>query len=1221
MLNRLKIGTKIGSGFALGLAVFSVVGFIAYRGTHQLVETARAEAHTYQVLSGLDEILSLAKDAETGQRGYILTGEPRYLEPYQTAIKKIEQKTTDIRELTADNPSQQRNLDALDPAIKDKLAELQETIDLRQTQGIEASLDVIRSDRGRQLMDEIRRIIGQMEAKEQELLRLRVGAAETAANNTLSSITLGVPTALALLTVLGILLNRHISKPLNGISKVAEKIGEGDLSVSLPVSDRQDEIGVLTRTINHTIVRLRESTQKNEEQTWLKTNLADVSQRLQGQRNLANISNLLLSNLATIVDAQQGAFYGLNETTGQPQLKRLGSYARDQSRSLSESIQLGEGLVGQCALEKRTILLNEVPSDYFQINSALGSVCPRSLIVLPVMFEKQVVAVIELASLQPFTEAYLDFLNQVSDTIGVALNTILADMRTQQLLEETQTLAEELQAQQDELQESNQQLEEQARVLQVSEMQLQQQQEELQQSNEELQQLNGELEEKAELLEVQNQEVEHKNQEIEDARQALEQKAAQLALSSKYKSEFLANMSHELRTPLNSLLILAQLFKENSGGNLNEKQVEYSRTIHSAGKDLLELINDILDLAKIESGTLSIEPERLSFVDLKLFLEGTFQQLAQNKGLSFTIELDSQLPSIISTDSKRLQQILKNLLSNAFKFTERGSIILQIKVEDRVTLATPQSESPVIAFSVIDTGIGIAIEQQQVIFEAFQQTDGTTSRKYGGTGLGLSISRELAQLLGGVIALVSHPGEGSTFSLYLPQTYQKLTTDTRSIRDNLPAESVRSIGQASVVSSVEPVSVTLSLNEVKDDRDLIQPGDRSTRDDNRVLLIIEDDINFARILLDLSRQQGFNVLVALRGGSGLNLARRFVPDAILLDIHLPDMDGWTVLDRVKHDPDIRHIPIHIISSDDRWQRGFQLGAIDYLQKPISSEALTEALSEIKSFVDRPIKRLLVIEDDAVQAQSIIELIGNGDVESTAVSTGADALEALRSTRFDCIILDLGLPDMNGFELMEQIRQQSSKSKPPIVVYTGKDLTRQEETQLKRLAETIIVKDVRSPERLLDETALFLHRVHANLPQPKRQILEDLRQTDSVLTGKKILIVDDDVRNIFAITSLLERYQMQVIFAENGRDGITTLEENLDASIVLMDVMMPEMDGYEATRAIRSQARFRSLPIIALTAKAMQGDREKCIEAGASDYITKPVDTDQLLSLLRVWLYR
>ncbi len=1217
MLNRLKIGTKIGSGVALGLAIFSIIGLIAYRGTHQLVKSAREETHTHQVLSELGEILSLTKDAETGQRGYILTGESRYLEPYQTAIKKIEQKTKDVRELTIDNSDQQRNLDRLEPVIRDRLAVLKEVLDLRQAEGLEAAVALIRKDRGRQLMDEIRRNIGQMESKEQELLRLHAGLAETAANDTLSSITLGVPVALVLLTLLGILLNRHISKPLNGVSKVAEKIGEGDLSVSLPVNDRQDEVGVLTRTINQMIGQLRESTQRNDEQTWLKTHLAEVSQRLQGRRNLTSVSNLLLSNLAKIVDAQQGAFYGLNEASGQPQLRRLGSYASDP-RSLPDSIQLGEGLVGQCALEKRTIFLNDVPSDYFQINSALGSVPPCSLIVLPVMFEKQVVAVIELASLKEFTKVHLEFLNEVSDTIGVALNTITADMRTQQLLEETQTLAEELQAQQDELQASNQQLEEQARILQASEVQLQQQQEELQQSNEELQQLNQELEEKAELLEVQNQEVEHKNREIEEARQALEQKAAQLALSSKYKSEFLANMSHELRTPLNSLLILAQLLKENPGGNLSEKQVEYSRTIHSAGKDLLELINDILDLAKIESGTLSIEPERLSFGDLKLFLEGTFQQIAQNKGLSFTIDLDAQLPQIISTDPKRLQQILKNLLSNAFKFTEQGSITLQITVEDRVALAPPQSESPVIVFSVIDTGIGIPIEQQQVIFEAFQQADGTTSRIYGGTGLGLSISRELAQLLGGVIALVSHPGEGSTFSLYLPQTYQKPTTD---VRKGLSEESVRPISQVSVMPPVEPVSTTLSLNEVEDDRDLIRPGDRSRQGENHVLLIIEDDINFARILLDLSRQQGFNVLVALRGGSGLNLARRFIPDAILLDLHLPDMDGWTVLDRIKHDPDIRHIPIHIISSDDRLQRGFQLGAMDYLQKPISSEALTEALSEIKSFVNRPIKRLLVIEDDAVQAQSIIELIGNGDVESTAVSSGADALEALRSTHFDCIILDLGLPDMNGFELMEQIRQQSSKSKPPIVVYTGKELTRQEETQLKRLAETIIVKDVRSPERLLDETALFLHRVHANLPQPKRQILEDLRQTDSVLMGKKILIIDDDVRNIFAITSLLERYQMQIVFAENGGDGIAMLEKNPDVSIVLMDVMMPEMDGYEATRAIRSQARFQSLPIIALTAKAMQGDREKCIEAGASDYITKPVDTDQLLSLLRVWLYR
>ena len=777
MLNRLKIGTKIGSGFALGLAIFSVVGVIAYRGTQQLTESAREERHTYEVLSGLERILSLAKDAETGQRGYILTGEPRYLEPYQAAVNQLEQTIKDFRQLTTDNLNQQRSLDTLEPAVINKLAELKETIELRRTQGFEAALVVVRSGQGRQSMDEVRRLAGQMETRERELLRVRSGAAEAAARDTIASITYGVPLALALLTLLGVLLNRHISKPLDGVSRVAEKIGEGDLAVSLPVTDRQDEVGVLSRTINHMITRLRESTQKNEEQTWLKTSLAEVSQMLQGRRNLATISNLLLSNLAAIVDAQQAAFYGLDTLSGQPRLSHLGSYAGDLARSRVNSISLGEGLVGQCALEKRTIVLNNVPSDYFHIHSALGSVSPRSLIVLPVMFEKQLVAVIELASLQRFTEAHLAFLNEVSETIGVALNTIAADMRTQQLLEETQTLAEELQAQQAELQDSNQQLEGQARTLQASELQLQQQQEELQQSNEELQQLNKELEEKAELLEVQKQEVEHKNQEIEEARQALEEKAAQLSLSSRYKSEFLANMSHELRTPLNSLLILAQLLKENTEGNLSTRQVEYSRTIHSAGRDLLELINDILDLAKIESGTLSIDSERLSFTDLKGFLEGTFQQVAQAKGLSFTIELDDHLPQIISTDAKRLQQILKNLLSNAFKFTERGGVVLRIHVAE-ITLANTSPEDPTIAFSVTDSGIGIAIEQQQVIFEAFQQADGTTSRKYGGTGLGLSISRELAYLLGGVIKVVSSPGEGSTFSLYLPQTYQTIALDS-----------------------------------------------------------------------------------------------------------------------------------------------------------------------------------------------------------------------------------------------------------------------------------------------------------------------------------------------------------------------------------------------------------------------------------------------------------
>jgi signal transduction histidine kinase/DNA-binding response OmpR family regulator len=843
-----------------------------------------------------------------------------------------------------------------------------------------------------------------------------------------------------------------------------------------------------------------------------------------------------------------------------------------------------------------------------------------------------VVAVMELASFQPFSDLHLSFLDQVGATIGVVLNAISTDMRTEQLLKQSQDLTEELQLQQEELRQANRQLEEKTQELEASEYLLKQQQEELQQSNEELQQLNEELEEKAELLSTQNQEVARKNQEVEAARVALQEKAEQLELTSKYKSEFLANMSHELRTPLNSLLILARLLSENADGNLSHKQVEYSRTIYSAGTDLLELINDILDLAKIESGTMSIEIEPIPLRDIQQDLERIFQQIAQDKGLKFAIEIAPTLPDSIPTDPRRLQQILKNLLSNAFKFTDRGEVVLRISPAAPgmyFNKATLNQAARVIAFAVSDTGIGVSPEKQKIIFEAFQQADGSTSRKYGGTGLGLSISRELANLLKGEIHLMSQPGQGSTFTLFLPGDVREAAPSNGSTIANQPSQSdaaptvalagvaptaapPATIAESAMVAPIAPPSA--AHNDLGDDRDTIQPGDRT-------LLIVEDDLNFAKILLEMARQQGFKALVTLRGYAGLELAQQFKPNAIMLDIHLPDIDGWTVLNRLKHDAETRHIPVHILSVDEEQQRGLQQGAIAYLQKPIAPDALTQSLLDIKQFIERPLKHLLVVEDDPAQAQSIIELIGNGDVKTISVGSGAQALATLQTDYFDCMVLDLGLPDMSGFELIEQIKQIESLSHLPIIIYTGKELTRQEETQLKRIAETIIIKDVRSPERLLDETALFLHRVQANLPQPKREMLEHLQQSDSILTDKKILIIDDDVRNIFALTGLLERYHMQVVYAENGRDGITMLNENPDVSIVLMDVMMPEMDGYETTRAIRQLDQFRSLPIVALTAKAMQGDRERCIEAGASDYITKPVDTEQLLSLLRVWLYR
>ncbi|HEY9908682.1 MAG TPA: response regulator, partial [Thermosynechococcaceae cyanobacterium] len=1003
----------------------------------------------------------------------------------------------------------------------------------------------------------------------------------------------------------------NLTTQIRTIAEIATAVTKGDLTRSISVQ-AEGEVAILKDNINQMIANLRETTQKNTEQDWLKTNLAKFTRMLQGQRELETVSKLILSELAPLVSAQQGVFYMLDGTENQSSyLKLISTYAYRERRHLANRFHMGEGLVGQCALEKERILLTEVPSDYVQISSGLGASTPTNVVVLPVLFEGQVTAVIELASFLRFSEIHLTFLDQLTESIAIVLNTISASTRTEELLKQSQSLAEELQVQQKELTDTNKRLEQQAQSLKASEELLKNQQEQLQQTNEELQ-------EKAELLEVQNREVERKNSEIEQARGSLEEKAEQLALTSKYKSEFLANMSHELRTPLNSLLILARLLSDNSDNNLTMKQVEYARTIYTSGTDLLSLINDILDLAKIESGTMSVELEHTPFTELSSHIDRTFRQLAYDKHLEFTVELDDRIPRTLYTDSKRLQQVLKNLLANAFKFTERGSVKLEISPVTSGWSADRESlnrADRVIAFAVIDTGIGIAPEKQQIIFEAFQQADGTTSRKYGGTGLGLSISREIARLLGGEIRLNSTFGEGSTFTLYLPQTFRSADSprpQAPGLRGQVSLLPTSPLLHLSTPPLPEPA--LLLERDVDDDRDLLLPEDRP-------LLIVEDDLNFARILLEMARQNGFKGIVATRGNTGLAMVHEFHPAAIMLDIRLPEMDGWTVLDRLKHDPNTRHIPVHLMSVEDGLHRGLQQGAIAFLQKPVSREALSGALGSIKQFIDRPVKNLLIVEDDEVQRSSVMALIGNTDVASTGVGTAAAALEVLQAQPFDCLVLDLILPDMSGFELIEQIQQTLQLRHLPIIIYTGKDLSPQEETHLRRISDTIIIKDVRSPERLLEETALFLHRVQSNLPAPQRQMLEQLQQVDQVLAGKKALIVDDDVRNIFALTSLLERYQMQVVYAENGRDGIAQLQTTPDVQVVLMDIMMPEMDGYETIAQIRQTPEFATLPIIALTAKAMKGDREKCIEAGASDYITKPVDTEQLLSLLRVWLYR
>jgi HAMP domain-containing protein/signal transduction histidine kinase/DNA-binding response OmpR family regulator len=1040
-----------------------------------------------------------------------------------------------------------------------------------------------------------------------------------------------------------------LSTQVRAIADVATAVTQGEYSRSITV-EASGEVAALKDNINEMIRNLRDTTRLNEEQDWLKTNVARFTNLLQGQRDIMTVSRLILSELAPLVNELHGVFY-LNEAANtlspEADLRLIASYGYQERKNIANRFRPGEGLVGQCVLEKQRILLTEVPDDYIKISSGLGEARPRNIIVLPVLFEGEVLAVIELASFQRYTETQITFLDQLTESLGVVLNTIAANARTEELLKESQSLTQELQNQQLELQETNRRLETQAKDLQASEERLKEQQEELQQTNEE-------LEEKARLLSERNQEVERKNRQVEISRQELEEKAEQLALTSKYKSEFLANMSHELRTPLNSMLILSRLLAENGEQNLNDKQVKYAGTIHASGKDLLDLINEILDHAKIESGMMEVHATDVEFSELRDYVDRNFREMAKDNSLDFTIEVDDALPKAINTDSQRLQQVLRNLLSNAIKFTEQGGVTLRMFKategwsRDNVSL---NRANEVVAFAISDTGIGIPPHRHKMIFEAFQQGDGTTSRKFGGTGLGLSISREIANLLGGEIRLVSSPGEGSTFTFYLPRTYTPMRTakpagPAPSARRNggeggdgsdsfapagstaAPSAGPSSVSGGGTALATEPDVVlnaatalmeetsldTVPLqSDIADDRDDIKP-------DDQVLLIVEDDVTFAEILLDRAREKGFKGIVALSGENVLALARKYSPNAVTLDIRLPDVDGWAILDRLKHDPDTRHIPVHIISATEEPMRGLKQGALAYLHKPVEREALDAALSNIKGFVERKVKRLLVVEDDEVQRQSIVELIGNGDVQTTAVSNGEEALNALKAEPYDCMVLDLGLPDMTGFDLIKRIRKEAGSADIPIIIYTGKELTKKQETELRRLADTIIVKDVKSPERLLDETTLFLHRVQANLPTPKRQMLEQVRMVDPILSDKKVLIVDDDMRNIFALTSLLERHQMEVLYAENGRDAIELLKANPEINVVLMDVMMPEMDGYETTRLIREDSKFKALPIIALTAKAMKGDREKCLSAGASDYISKPVDTEQLLSLLRVWLY-
>ncbi|NRF89458.1 response regulator [Paenibacillus frigoriresistens] len=1010
----------------------------------------------------------------------------------------------------------------------------------------------------------------------------------------------------------------HMVASFKEVITQADRISLGEYEQTIVPRSDQDQLSV---ALIRMLTSLKETTAENERQFWLKTQLARLTGLAQGVPSVQQLVGMLISEISTLVGAGQGIIYLKEMQSNESQSSEFvlrGSYAFKERKNVTNRVRPGEGLVGQCILEKKPILLSNVPGDYIHIQSGLGESKPFQIFVLPILFEEEVLAVIELAAFKPFTEIEHDLLEQLSDTLGVVIQAAISRQITEALLRESQLLTEELQTQQEELRTANEELEEQTLMLKQSE-------EKMRIQSEELQAINEELEEKTNYLEVQKADIEKQNAYIQLSKQDLEEKAKELEQASQYKSEFLANMSHELRTPLNSLLILSKSLSSNEDGNLTEDQIESAKIIHSGGLDLLTLINDILDLSKVEAGKLDIQMEEVRLDDLLQSLRYQFNPVAKEKGLSFILKLDDLTPEFITTDGQRTEQILKNLLSNAFKFTASGHVTVEIARAGKRTAFQNNhlEENGALALTVTDTGIGIPPSKQQAIFEAFQQADGTTSRKYGGTGLGLTISRELAKLLGGEIHMQSSEGKGSSFTLYLPLdgTANAEMTEPKvvSSKDEVAAvDSLQISSELLVASTIEDHLLTAQQAKtfLPDDREHLK---NSVQD--KVILIVEDDPSFAKILMDMSYKKGFKCLAAGDGFSALQLAKQYIPSAILLDLGLPDMDGLKVLDHLKYHNETRHIPVHIISGRDKSSDSLKRGAIGYLSKPIQAEDIDVVFNKIEHKLQERIQQVLVVEDDLNNQKAIHELLKHKKVDIHSVSKGIEALQLLRSQPFDCVILDLTLPDMTGFELLQQLVVDSEGSIPPIIINTGKELTQEEYKELNQFTDSIVIKGANSPDRLLDEVSLFLHSVHKSLPQAQKEMIRMVRDSDETLKGRKILLVDDDLRNTFALSKILRKHGLDVVMADNGKLALDKLEIESGIELVIMDIMMPVMDGYEAIGHIRTMPKFQSLPIIALTAKAMTGDREKCIERGANDYMTKPVDTDKLLSLIRVWLLR
>jgi CheY-like chemotaxis protein/CHASE3 domain sensor protein len=1131
--------TSAAIGFVVAVISVVVIAALSY-GTLQSTAAARARVtRVVAVLDSLQWLLSTMQDAETGQRGFLLTGSETYLEPYTSAQAALPGALSNVRTLLSDDAEQRKRLDGLVELTDQKMLELERSIGVRRAGDVDTAIAIVRTDRGRVLMDRVRGLIAEMASAERAALTSSEAEREALATQS-GRVTLLGSTALLVL------------------------IGAAAVMTSRNFRHREAEV-------------------------WIRSGHAGLAERVQGELRVEVVGERVLSFLTEYLAAPVGAVYLLERDRS---LRRVAGYAL---ASEQEPVHPGDGLLGQAVTERRMLHVTDVPPEHLAVSSSLGRSTPRELVIMPAMADGRVHAVVELGFFHKVSPPERELLHRVSETLGVGIRSARDRSRLEELLEETTRQSGELQTQQEELRVSNEELEEQSRILKESQARLETQQEELEQTN-------TYLEEQAEEMRAQTETLSH-------AQATLAEKAADLERANRYKSEFLANMSHELRTPLNSSLILAKLLADNKEGNLTPEQVKYAQTISSAGNDLLALINDILDLAKVESGKVEVVAEPIALRSQVEGLVKAFEPTARQKGLGLSVVIEPGTPERIDTDAQKLGQILRNLLSNALKFTSRGEVSLRLSRQD-----------PGVAFAVRDTGIGIEPDQHDVIFQAFRQADGSTHRKYGGTGLGLSISRDLARLLGGELTVASTPGTGSTFTLLLPLIHTAPAAAPSTPTQSVPLPSAVAAAPAPSPASAPPAPARRPAlpNQVEDDRDVLTSS-------SRTVLIIEDDVHFASVLRDLAHEQGFQCLIAHSANEGLAVAHDYHPHAIVLDVNLPDHSGLGVLDQLKRDPRTRHIPVHMASVTNFAREALELGAIGYALKPVTREELVEAFNRLEGKLTQELRRVLVVEDDARQRESVAQLLAAPNVEIVGAET-AEALKRLEELTFDCVVMDLNLPEVSGYNLLQAMAEQEAVSFPPVIVYTGRSLSRDEEQRLRRYSRSIVIKDARSPERLLDEVSLFLHQVEATLPPERQRMLKAARNREAALDGKRILVVEDDVRNIFALTSLLEPKGARIEIARNGREAIEALERSQmngadQVDLVLMDIMMPEMDGFTAMREIRKRPDWTKLPIIALTAKAMRDDQEKCLAAGANDYIAKPLDVEKLLSLIRVWMPR